>query len=116
LCANWVPELGEEPEVRKDCGPVVRIDRLDPKRAPIKCSVCNGKTGCVQCSHGNCRAAIHPHCMMENPGGFSWRVVESSDREGTRYDRELYCARHMDDVGLPLKRGQLLIQVSLLRH
>jgi hypothetical protein len=54
--------------------------------------------------------------MMENPGGFSWRVVESSDREGTRYDRELYCARHMDDVGLPLKRGQLLIQVSLICH
>jgi hypothetical protein len=87
----------------------VRMDRLDTKRKGVKCDVCHGKLA-VQCNHSRCMAAIHPHCMMEEAGGFSWRVVELPN--GAGYRREAFCQRHADDVGLPLKKeGELLIQV-----
>lgn len=116
LCANWLPELYEVADQTSNSGPTVRIDALEKGRKGLKCSACSGKGGCLQCFHSSCKAAIHPRCVLKQDSGYSWRVIESSDKDGNpMFVRELYCARHQDDVGLPLKKeGDMLIQVGTL--
>ena len=114
LCANWIPELCEEADDKPEFGPLVRMDHLLKDRSRLKCSECAGKKGCVQCSHLRCLTAIHPHCMLKKDSDFSWRVIEGKLKGGqSYYRREVYCPRHIEDVGLPMKSSdELLIQVG----
>ena len=115
LCAIWIPELMEKVDNNIDLGPVTCVDRMDKARKTLKCTACNGRSGSVQCAHARCMAAIHPHCALKEPSDFSWRVIECTTKEGTvAYIRELFCARHADDVGLPTKHSnEVLIHVRI---
>jgi hypothetical protein len=114
ICANWIPEVGEDPCKDAKRGPLVLLEKVLKAREKLKCSCCGGKANCVQCSNAHCRAAVHPYCMTQEGSGFTWRVIESTTKDGfSDYQRQLFCAKHVDDVARPLKKkGEMLIAVS----
>lgn len=113
ICANWIPEIDEEPDKNVKAGPKVHLEKMLKERSRLKCNKCSGRSGCVQCSHGRCTQAIHPYCMLQGDGSFTWRVVETETALGIPvYRRELYCTAHLNDVAEPMKRGEMLIQVA----
>lgn len=114
LCVNWIPEVIEVDEKKDDLGPRVDLTQLSKARMKFQCMVCNQKGGaCVQCAYRNCLSAVHPMCLMKHSYDCPWRVIEvHNKRTGVGYyRREMFCPRHADYVGQPLKDGELLIQV-----
>ena len=58
-CVMWLPEVGYT-----DCmDRVLHLNRVNPQRLNLRCSICNTKHGaCVQCSVKECCAAVHVVC------------------------------------------------------
>lgn len=114
LCSNWIPELYEDANDEPTHGPLVHIEKLNTARLKLRCFLCNETGGAgVQCCYALCQKAVHPSCMLREPNDFTWRVVESTNKEGPSFTRELFCPAHADRVGTALKKEtDMLIQVS----
>jgi PHD-like zinc-binding domain len=76
------------------------INRLDKKRFRLKCALCSSKGACIECNHGKCRVAAHPWCVLNNPGGFTRRVIKDEDNNLVW---EIFCKTHASSVKEPMK-------------
>ena len=66
----------------------------------MKCNLCNQKGACIQCCYGRCATAAHPWCVLNNPQGFTRRVIKNEDGELLW---EIFCKQHAFGINEPLK-------------
>jgi hypothetical protein len=97
LCASWIPEIYFVDSKKTSS---MTINRLDKKRFRLKCALCSSKGACIECNHGKCRVAAHPWCVLNNPGGFTRRVIKD---EENNLVWEIFCKTHASSVKEPMK-------------
>lgn len=89
---------------------------LDKSRLRLKCSHCHSTGGAsVQCSYGRCVVAVHPWCCLNDPRGFTKRIVKTPDGD-TLW--EIFCKTHASAISDPVKPHTKKAQRPLqqLRH
>ena len=98
LCSIWIPEVFTI--ANRNGSHLLTLNSLDKKRYRLKCNLCNQKGACIQCCYGRCATAAHPWCVLNNPQGFTRRVIKNEDGELLW---EIFCKQHAFGINEPLK-------------
>ncbi|CAN0329637.1 unnamed protein product, partial [Discosporangium mesarthrocarpum] len=90
------------------------LERIEPARKSLRCSLCGRRGVCVQCAGGRCLVAYHPWCLVRAPSKVAqaFKPVDETDPSaGARL--ECYCSKHVGGMKRRVMGGPPNLQEAL---